>query len=334
VRSVLCLGGGILLVLAVTTDVIWSTLGTHGGGPISGQFTRFLWRIAVRLHNYKHHRALSFGGSFIVAALLMFWVTLLWLGWFLIFNSDPNSVVDPHTKVAADAWGRLYYVAYGLSTMGNGDFSPTNDVWRVVTAIASLSGLGTMTLTITFVVNVLNAVVQKRQLASYISDIGGNPGRIISLSWTGMRFDHLTEHLVEITGLVHLYTEQHLAYPVLHYFHSESERTAATLRVAALSELMILVGNGVREEAQMPPMAIYPLQNALEGFTQVIAREFVDPDDEPPPPPSLDLLRGYDIPTVSEEAFLFAVEQVRDRRRALSALMRDDGRKWERIYAT
>ena len=333
-RETLFLAAGILLVLAATTDVIWTSLGTHGGGPISSHLTKFMWRIAVRLHNYKHHRMLSFAGSVIVVALLLFWVGTLWLGWFCIFSADPNAIVDSHTKQPADEWSRLYFTAYALSTMGNGDFQPNTDLWRVATAIASLGGIGTLTLTITFVVNVLNAVVEKRHLAAYISDLGGNPGRIISLSWTGTRFDHLTEHLVEITALVHRYTEQHLAYPVLHYFHSETERTAATLRMAALNELLLLVGNGVREEAQMPPMAIHPLQNALDGFAGVVTQEFISHADEPPPPPSLDLLRGYEIPTVSDEAFRFATDQTRDRRRAFLALMEDDGRKWERIYAS
>ena len=322
------------LVLATIVDVVWTSLGTHGGGPISGQVTRLWWKLAVRLHNFKHDRALSFAGSAIVAMLLVFWTVMLWAGWFCIFSASPSSIVDTQTHHPAPVTGRVFFTAYMISTMGNGDYQPNGDAWRLLASVATLGGIGTLTLAITFVVNVLNAVVAKRQLAAYISDIGDTPGKIIAMSWTGTRFDHLSEHLVEITGLLHLFAEQHLAYPVLHYFHSETERTAATLPVAALSELMLLVGNGVRQEVQMPPMVLEPLQNALKAFAELICREFIEPDDEPPPPPSLDLLRGYDIPTVSEEAFLFAVEQQRDRRRAFSALMRDDGRKWERIYPT
>ena len=36
--------------------------------------------------------------------------------------------------------------------------------------------------------------------------------------------------------------------------------------------------------------------------------------------------------SVTDEAFLYACEQVRFRRCAFKALMRDDGRKWERVY--
>lgn len=331
-RTTLFLCAGILLVLATSIDVIWTSLGTHGGGPISGQYTKLLWRICLRLHNYKHDKALSFAGSLIIILLLMLWVGMLWAGWFCIFSSSPRAIVDSQTKQPAPPFARLYFTAYTLSTMGNGDYQPSSDLWRVLVALATIGGLGTFTITITFMVNVLNAVVEKRRLASYLSDIGGTPGRIIGLSWTGVQFDHLSEHLVEVTGLLHTYTEHHLAYPVLHYFHSETERTSTTLRVAALSELMLLVGNGVREEAQMPPMVIQPLQNALHGFAEVIAHDFVEPDKEPPPPPSLDLLRGYGIPTVTDEAFLFACEQMKFRRCAFKALMRDDGRNWDRVY--
>jgi hypothetical protein len=331
-RTTLFLSAGILLIVATAIDVMWTSLGTHGGGPISGQFTKLVWRICVRLHNFKHHKALSFAGSLIMVMQLLLWVGLLWTGWFCIFNSTANAIVDSQTKQPAPPFARLYFTAYTLSTMGNGDYQPGSDLWRVLVAFATLNGLGTFTITITFMLSVLSAVVEKRRLGSYLSDIGGNPVRIIGMSWTGVQFDHLSEHLVEITGLLHTFTEHHLAYPVLHFFHSETERTSAVLRVAALSELMLLVGNGVREEAQMPPMVIQPLQNALHGFAEVIADDFVEPDKEPPPPPSLDLLRGYGIPTVSDEAFLFACEQMKFRRCAFKALVRDDGRKWERIY--
>src|SRR4051812_5660249 len=228
---------------------MWTSLGTHGGGPISGQFTKLVWRICVRLHNFKHHKALSFAGSLIMVMQLLLWVGLLWTGWFCIFNSTANAIVDSQTKQPAPPFARLYFTAYTLSTMGNGDYQPGSDLWRVLVAFATLNGLGTFTITITFMLSVLSAVVEKRRLGSYLSDIGGNPVRIIAMSWTGVQFDHLSEHLVEITGLLHTFTEHHLAYPVLHFFHSETERTSAVLRVAALSELMLLVGNGVREEA-------------------------------------------------------------------------------------
>src|SRR6185369_10582482 len=93
-RTTLYLAGGILLVLAATVDVVWTSLGTHGGGPISGQVTKLLWRICVRLHNYKHHKLLSFAGSLIIVLLLMLWVGMLWAGWFCIFSSSTNAIVD------------------------------------------------------------------------------------------------------------------------------------------------------------------------------------------------------------------------------------------------
>jgi len=331
-RDILFATGGTILVLATVTDVIWTSLGTHGGGPISGQFTKLLWRVCLKIHRFKHHRLLSFAGSLIVTLLLMLWVAMLWGGWFCVFSTSRAAIVDSHTRQPASTLGRLYFTAYTLSTMGNGDYQPSTDRWRVITAIATFNGLGTFTITITFMVSVLNAVVEKRRIASYISDLGATPDRIIALSWTGVQFDHLQEHLVELTGLLHTHTEHHLAYPVLHYFHSESTRTAATLRIAALSELLVLLGKGVRQEAQLPPMVIEPLQKALEGFAEVVTREFIEPDDEPPPPPPLALLEAYGVPTVSDDSFRYGAGQMRDRRRAFSALVRDDGRKWDSLY--
>ena len=66
VREILCfvVGGAILLGNAL--DIAWTTLGTHGGGPVSAPTLSMFWKLAVRLHKrHKKHRLLSFAGSLV-----------------------------------------------------------------------------------------------------------------------------------------------------------------------------------------------------------------------------------------------------------------------------
>lgn len=332
-REVLCFSFGGLILLANAIDLAWTTLGSHGGGPISGPLTAFVWRIALGIHKrWPHHRALSFVGSGMLVVLLMLWTTLLWLGWFIVFSANAHSVISTETHLPATPAERLYYVAYTISTMGNGDFQASTSTWRVITAFTTLGGLATLTLAITFLLNILPAVVESRQLAVYIMHLGKTPQEMIANSWDGESFDDLREHFIEITGRLLLYVEQHLAYPVLHYYHGEQRRPSPSIALAILHEVCLIIGAGAAPQVRLPPMVLIPLKNALVGLQRVILSEFVDEADEAPPPPSLMILRERNIPTVSDEEFAQAVEEAQKTRRFFKGLVEDDGRRWNDVY--
>ena len=324
---------GVLILAGNALDIVWTALGTHGGGPISTPVTDGVWKIARAAHKRRpNHRALSFVGSINLVVLLSWWILLLWVGWFCMFNARTDSVVDPHTRKPAETMGRIYYTAYAISTMGNGDFVPTSTRWRMTTSIATLSGFMTVSMTITFLMSVLSAVVVTRTLGSYISDLGRTPIQILTRSWDGKNFDSLNDHFLDMTGMIHTFTEQHLAYPVLQYFHSEHERTATALRLAALHELVLLLCHGVAEEVRMPPMVILPMEDALEAMGRVLGSKFIKSAENAPPPPPLDLLRSLSIPTADEKDYAEAVRACEDSRRFFAGLLKDDGWPWERIW--
>ncbi|HEY6212461.1 MAG TPA: hypothetical protein VIW45_09260, partial [Vicinamibacterales bacterium] len=163
-------------------------------------------------------------------------------------------------------------------------------------------------------------------------DLGGTPSRMIARAWNGEDLDSLRDHLIALAPLIHLYTEQHLAYPVLHYFHGERERTASSLRLTSLYELIVLLNHGVAEKVRIAPMTLLPLRDAMRGMREVISTEFVEPTEESPPPPSLQLLRDLGIPTVDDESYARAMSETDESRRFFAGLLRDDGWPWERIH--
>jgi len=331
-REVLCLVAGFGIIAAVTVDVVWTTLGTHGGGPISAPVMSMVWKGAVGLHHRRqHHRLLSFVGSIILALLLVFWLALLWGGWVFVYSARRNALVESRNHQPATMAARVYFVGMMLSTSGTSEVSPNGRRWRLLVAVNSVSAIGTVTLAVTFLMQVLSAVVQKRTFGAGISDMGGTPARIVARAWNGEDFDSLSDQLVAITGMLHNFTEQHLAYPVLHYFHSERDRTAATLRVASLDELILLISEGAAPEVRLPPMILDTVRAALEGFATMLTEEGVEPADEPPPPPRLSILRDAGAPTVDDETFRRAVQNAQKSRRFFAGLLRDDGWKWEKV---
>jgi hypothetical protein len=325
---------GALVLLAVWVDIIWTTLGTHGGGPLTRHLDAGMWRFALWLHSRRrNHRALSFAGSTILVSTLAFWICATWLGWVLIYSSNPISLVETKTHAATDLAGRIYFVGYTMFTMGNGEIQPNGPRWRVLTAICCGSGLGAVSLGITFLLEVLSAVVHRRSLGAYISDLGGTTETIVARSWTGEEFDSLKDHLLTLTSSIHAFTDEHLAYPVLHYFHSENERAAASLRLVALHETVFLIAEGTQKEKRLPAMITEPLRSAIMGFAHVLSDEFVEPEGHSPPPPPLHVLRDANVPTVDDETFAAAVEKARDLRRFLLGLLHDDGWTWEEMRA-
>ena len=89
----------------------------------------------------------------------------------------------PRVRVVGDVGDRVGYQGSGRPGredlfrwlhhihLGNGDYAPTG-AWRVVTMVASASGLMIVTLSITYLVPLLSAVVEKRALAGRISILG------------------------------------------------------------------------------------------------------------------------------------------------------------------
>jgi hypothetical protein len=325
---------GILVLLANAVDLVWTTIGTHGGGPLSRPMGTAMWNAALALHRRtgsRHHLALSFVGPVILITTIAFWVCADWLGWVLVFSFNPASIADTHTHVPADLSGRIFYVAYSISTMGNGDYQPTSPAWRIVCSLATLSGIASLTLGVSFILSVLTAVVHKRTLGAMLSDFGGTPERILANSFDGETFASLSEPLMEITGMVQFFAEQHLAYPVLRFFHSETTRAAAPLRVFALHETMLLLTHGVAPHLRFTAIRTEPILAGLRALAHIFEEEGAveGSDADVPPICDLDVLRTIGAPTADEREYRDAVTKASGTRRCLWAAVLQDGRSWD-----
>jgi len=114
-----------------------------------------------------------------------------------------------------------YFTGFLVVTLGTGDFVASTSWWRVLTDVAAFSGLFLVTLAITYLTSVVSAVVARRTLAIHVNALGGSATDILARGWDGERFSPgFTQHLVMLTDKLTMSAEQHLAYPVLHYFHT------------------------------------------------------------------------------------------------------------------
>jgi Ion channel len=170
--------GAALVVLAIV-DSLWTILWVDGhGGPVAGRLTTAMHAAFVRIPRGGTrwwHRLVSLEGPLVMTASLVVWVLLIWVGWATIFSAAPGAVVDGRTGVPASLVARIYFVGYTLCTLGNGEFVPAGGGWQLVTALVSMSGLALITLAVTYLLAVLEAIVGKRTFATQVFGVADSP---------------------------------------------------------------------------------------------------------------------------------------------------------------
>ncbi|HEY9419962.1 MAG TPA: ion channel [Thermoanaerobaculia bacterium] len=321
---------GAVLILGVIYDVLWTTLRLAGAGPLTSWVTSHLWRLSLRFT--RSHPSLSIAGFRIVLLTVGLWIGLVWLGWVLVFGMDPGAVVDSQSGQPADFWARAYYAGYTLITLGNGDYKPAGALWQVLTPLAAANGFFLVTLVITYLLPLMTEALQRRQLAVHIATLGRTPQELLLRAWDGQGFGRLTDHLIGLTFPLMGLGEGHLAYPVLHCFHSSKRDTAMAPNIAVLDEVLTLL-EGVAPEQRPDPVAIYPLRGAIDRLLSTLTEAHLTPERVPPPSPNLETLRSVGIRTVDDETFRSSLEAAADRRRLLFGLVEKEGWHWDDVVS-
>lgn len=330
--SILLLILGLVLLAVVSSDVLVTTLTLRGGGFITDRLTSCLWHHATKIHRYNtNHRFLAITGILLVLGMAFLWYFLTWVAWSLIFNSFPDAIVNSSDQEPTSVWGRIYFAAYTLTTLGRGDYLPTSTFWHLLTGLAAANGFFLVTLSIAYLFPVISAAIQKRSLAIYISSLGGTGDEILFNAWNGKDFGNLDQHLISLTPLILALSEQHFAYPVLHYFHTRERLRSLSLSIAALDEAMTLLQYGVVLEHRPDPASLNVARRACSAFLQTLKSDYIKPNNYEPQLIPLELLRKQGINTVSDRTFKQATKHLNKRRRLLLALVKNDGWSWDAV---
>jgi hypothetical protein len=331
--SLLLLLTGIILIGLTAYDMLATTILLRGGGgPLSGRISTWLWKRVLRLHRRSgSHRLLSWVVWFMLLFIVALWVLVLLAGWSFIFNADTDAVLNTSTGQPAGVWDRIYFAGFSLTTLGVGDYSPQGTVWQLVTILAAASGFTVFTLIVSYFLPLVSAGVQKRQLALSVSGLGETPQQILVRAWRDGGFAALTPHVTPLSSSVSLYAEQHFAYPVLHYFHSEDPAKTDALAVVKLDEVLTILEHGMKLENPIDPLTFHSLRRAISSFLAHLQASYIHAEDEVPPVPNLAELRAAGLPVVDDEVFEEALEALVRRRSLLLALVRHTGWSWDHV---
>lgn len=318
---------GALVLVAVMSDIVITTLVPSGGaGPLTRWTGGLVWRMLRALHDHRPaHSALRAAGPLIVLTVVVMWLLGLVAGWSLVFSREGSLVSEEGGSAPTPVLGRVYYAAATVLGSSGGTYNPGSDVWQTVEQVAAGTGVALVGLTIAYILPIVGAVVQKREVASYISALGGSPDEILTRAFGDGHFGSLHLHFIALTPMVNRLAQNHLAYPVLHYFHSGERFTALGPSIVVLDESLTLAEEALVDEHLMDPSSVRPCRAAIDGFLQSLTRVAIVAADDPLPRPELGAYRETDLPLRPDEEIGDRYESLRERRCLLAGFLRHDG---------
>lgn len=319
---------GTLLVLLAIIDFVWTTLWPDGGaGPVTKRVSLLLW-MGIRWIGRDRSLIISMAGPIILVATLVTWILLFWTGWTMLFAADPASIIDTNDNNPVSWTERWYVTGYLLFTLGVGDYIMKEGLWQIIAILAAASGLVFITLGVTYILSVLDAVTQKRAFAESVRGIGDNVTDLVANTWNGKDFHDIDLLLNSFSSQLSTLTSLHNAYPILHYYHSSKRDEELSVAVATLDEALTVLKYGIKEGYGPNKLLLHENRSTIESYIKTLRSGFVSPAELPPPVPDLDGMRDNGLPVVPTEEFLDSLQDLSERRRALLGSLRDNGRSW------
>ncbi|MDX1619840.1 MAG: hypothetical protein R3320_02540 [Nitriliruptorales bacterium] len=318
------------MIVAVTLYDLFATVvgAGRGAGPITDRVATRVWNVLLKIHQRGTYPImLRRAGPSILMGIILMWLTLLILGWSMVFGGS-DVLVQPDADEPLDFIGKLSFGASIVIGRGSTLGRPSGNLWEALEVVAGASGILLLSLSIAYVIPVIQAVVTKRKVALYISSLGDTPEKILNHSWNGTDLGDLNLHLIALTPMIADLAERHLAYPIVHYFHSDSRATAIGPAIVALDEVLTMNARVVDPEHRVPDSATIPLRQAITHFLDTLDASFIEAIDEHVDDTAMKQLEEAGVPVVDElpeDPF----SESADRRRLLRGYLEHDG--WHNI---
>lgn len=227
--NLLLTGAGIILIVFVFYDIYATVLrATKYPGPVSEMLNRGLWWAATRmtrnLKRRRRHRILSSIGPLLMPFLIAFLISMLLIGFALIYLPRMDSSFLIRDEVESNVVLRSFYFSgVTLLTIGYGDILPSDNVIRIIALFEGACGMAVISLSIAYLLTIYGALERKRALALNFYHQGRQGADIpgfISSHFSRGRFHSLTETLRDASRDLQELLESHIEHPVINYFHA------------------------------------------------------------------------------------------------------------------
>jgi hypothetical protein len=299
---------GSALVLLSLADVFLTVLYVRSGTSlISDRLARWAWRAfraADRWVPDDCHRVMSYGGASILLLIIAVWVILLVVGFALITWPNLGTGVrsasgpTPHGPAAA-----LYFAGANLATAGSGDLIPATPGMRLVAVVCPLIGMSVITLTLTYLLQVYQALMRRNTFAlrlHFATRRTGDAAELIAGLGAGGNFAGARGDLGALAReLVNLY-ESHHFFPMLLFFRFRDPHYALSRMTTITMDAATLIRSALDGEKYAPLRDCAASTTLWEGGTQllqemarVLLPQTCGRPGEPPDPATADRWRAH-----------------------------------------
>ena len=178
---ILLLGLGLLATILV--DFVFTTIGASirpilAGRMAWGAFSALKAALGGTDRAVAHHAS----GPLAMVVVATTWILGIWLGWTLVFLSDPASVTWSSDGRVAEFWGTFGHAGRQVSTLGSGSTDPEGTAWYVVGVLGAISGMIVMTLGVSFILTTTATVAGGRALCGLSEALDpADPGNVATL---------------------------------------------------------------------------------------------------------------------------------------------------------
>ena len=220
------IGTGLLALVGY--DVYATILHSRArAGPIGHNLNRRIWwlarKLAFRLDRPRRHRVLNAVGPLLLPALVATLIVLLMLGYALIYWPHMPGSFNVDEKARTPSWIEAFYFSgITLTTLGYGDIAPRSTSMRLVALSEASAGFAFVSLAVTYLLTVTNALERKRTVALsfyHQAEQGADAAGFLIHHFRRGEFQGLENLFATAARDLQSLLESHVEHPVIHYFH-------------------------------------------------------------------------------------------------------------------
>lgn len=225
--------GAALLIFLTLHDVVTTVLSHQGAGPITNFWTRWVWSFILWLkRRFNIYFTYYAAGPTFLLGIIFVWYFLLNTGWLILLYVGDYTIKGKQ-DVAIEFVDYLYFLSSTFTTLGMGDYIPSGFPWTLVVTSGALVMSFLTTLSISYIIPVVSAVVDRRKMISAIDIIGRTPQEILDICWGKEDSGSLDSEVLGVSDSIVRESYRSHVYPILSYFNFGDSHS--TLNIAVLN---------------------------------------------------------------------------------------------------
>jgi len=265
---------GVFVLVFAVREIFRDLFQPSGSGALSAYFGRWIFQLARKLKFL-----LQIAGPLAVVVVIGCWTFLLAASFALIYSAsypDGFAIQGEPRRGLSEFVTLLAFSLASLTTVGTPDLSPQPDWLRLTVAVESLLGFSLVTASISWIVLIYPALGRMRSLARRAAIL------IKAQKQTGVdAISHQSESLLaQLTEGVIRTRVDLIHFPLIYYFHADSERASLALALLTIEKLARRAGE--LEGADHVRLHASMLDAALADLAKVLAHRFLDANEDDP----------------------------------------------------